>query len=70
MPRVALPDSLQLCRISGCLYTPFIQKTNIFLQLHRRQFWTLQLQLRPLQNTFSCDACFKICQASPDTGSY
>jgi hypothetical protein len=29
MPRVALPDSLQLCRISGCLYTPFVQKTNI-----------------------------------------
>jgi hypothetical protein len=25
MPRVALPDSLHLCRISGCLYTPFVQ---------------------------------------------
>jgi hypothetical protein len=25
MPRVALPDSLQLCRISGCLYTPYVQ---------------------------------------------
>jgi hypothetical protein len=25
MPRVALPDSLQLCRISSCLYTPFVQ---------------------------------------------
>jgi hypothetical protein len=25
MPRVALPDSLQLCRISGCLYTPYFQ---------------------------------------------
>jgi hypothetical protein len=25
MPRVAPPDSLQLCRISGCLYTPYVQ---------------------------------------------
>jgi hypothetical protein len=25
MPRVALQDSLQLCRISGCLYTSFDQ---------------------------------------------
>jgi hypothetical protein len=25
MPRVALPDSLQPCKISGCLYTPYIR---------------------------------------------
>jgi hypothetical protein len=25
MPWVALPDSLQLCKISGCLYTPYVQ---------------------------------------------
>jgi hypothetical protein len=25
MPWVALLDSLQLCRISWCLYTPFVQ---------------------------------------------
>jgi hypothetical protein len=25
MPRVALPESLQLCRISGCLCTPYVQ---------------------------------------------
>jgi hypothetical protein len=25
MPQVALPDSLQLCKISGCLHTPYIQ---------------------------------------------
>jgi hypothetical protein len=25
MPRVALPDSLQPCRISECLYTPYDQ---------------------------------------------
>jgi hypothetical protein len=30
MPRVALPDSLQPCRISGCLYTPYVQDQRIF----------------------------------------
>jgi hypothetical protein len=30
MPRVALPDSLQLCRISGCLYTPYVQNQHHF----------------------------------------
>jgi hypothetical protein len=30
MPRVALPDSLQLCKISGCLYTPYVQDQRIF----------------------------------------
>jgi hypothetical protein len=29
MPRVALADSLQLCRTSGCLYTPFIQDQHL-----------------------------------------
>jgi hypothetical protein len=29
MPRVALPDSLQPCRISGCLYTPTDQDQEI-----------------------------------------
>jgi hypothetical protein len=35
MPRVALPDSLQLCRISGCLYTPSAQDQHYFAKLHR-----------------------------------
>jgi hypothetical protein len=30
MPRVALPDSSQPCRISGCLYTPIGQDQQIF----------------------------------------
>jgi hypothetical protein len=30
MPRVALPDSLQLCKISGCLYTPHYQRSTLF----------------------------------------
>jgi hypothetical protein len=30
MPRVAVPDSLQLCKISGCLYTPHVQDQQIF----------------------------------------
>jgi hypothetical protein len=31
MPRVALPDSLQLCGISGCLYTPYVQDQHYFV---------------------------------------
>jgi hypothetical protein len=31
MPRVALPDSLQLCGIFGCLYTSYIQDLQIFM---------------------------------------
>jgi hypothetical protein len=30
MPRVALPDSLQLCRIFGCPYTPYVQDQHCF----------------------------------------
>jgi hypothetical protein len=30
MPQVALPDSLQLCKISECLYTPYIQDQRYF----------------------------------------
>jgi hypothetical protein len=30
MPRVALQDSLQLCRISRCLYTPYVQDQHYF----------------------------------------
>jgi hypothetical protein len=30
MPRVAPLDSLQLCKISGCLYTPYVQDQWIF----------------------------------------
>jgi hypothetical protein len=33
MPRVALPDSLQPCRISGCLYTPHVQDQHYFTSL-------------------------------------
>jgi hypothetical protein len=31
MPRVALPDSLQLRGISGCLYTPYVQDQHYFV---------------------------------------
>jgi hypothetical protein len=31
MPWVALPDSLQLCRICGCLYMPIIQDHDLVL---------------------------------------
>jgi hypothetical protein len=31
MPWVALPDSLQLCRISECLYTPFVRDQHLFM---------------------------------------
>jgi hypothetical protein len=51
MPRVALLDSLQLCRISGCLYTPFVQDqylpTNFIID-------SFDHYRRPLH------ACFKI----------
>jgi hypothetical protein len=30
MPRVALLDSLQLCKISGYLYTPYVQDQRYF----------------------------------------
>jgi hypothetical protein len=30
MPRVALPDSSQSCRIFGCLYTPNVQYQHYF----------------------------------------
>jgi hypothetical protein len=47
MPRVALPDSLQLCRISQCLYTPYIQDQHYFTSFivdrfdhHRRPLHT------------------------------
>jgi hypothetical protein len=30
MPRVAFPDSLQLRKISGCLYTPYVQDQHRF----------------------------------------
>jgi hypothetical protein len=65
MPRVALLHSLQLCGISGCLSLHSIHsKINIVLQLHC-------CLIRPLQATFSCDACFKILLGvwvSSDTG--
>jgi hypothetical protein len=31
MPWMALPSFLQLCRISGCLYTPYVQDQNYFV---------------------------------------
>jgi hypothetical protein len=30
MPRVALLDSSQLCKKSGCLYTPYVQNQHYF----------------------------------------
>jgi hypothetical protein len=57
MPWVALRDSLQLCRIYGCLYTPLAENQH-FLILHRWPFW-------PLQKTSSCNAPFKILLGIP-----
>jgi hypothetical protein len=51
MPRVALQDSLQLCKISGCLYTPCIQDQQIFGFIIDR-LPILQLQLRPIDDFF------------------
>jgi hypothetical protein len=48
MPGVALPDTLQQCKIFGCLYTPYI-----FLRLRRWPFG-------PLLKTSSCFVPFKI----------
>jgi hypothetical protein len=45
MPRVALPDSLQLCKISGCLYTPYVRDQQISSFVVDRPR-TSQLQLR------------------------
>jgi hypothetical protein len=38
MPRVALPDSLQLCKISGCLYTPYVHDQHYFVSFIVVQF--------------------------------
>jgi hypothetical protein len=51
MPRMSLPDSLQLCRISRCLYTPYVQDQQIFGFIIDR-LPTLQLQLRPIDDFF------------------
>jgi hypothetical protein len=38
MPWVALPDSLHLCKISGCLYTLHVQDLHIFMALLANSF--------------------------------
>jgi hypothetical protein len=70
MPRVALPDSVQLCKISGCLYTPYVQDQQIFGFIVD-QTWTLQPQLRHhrgqhLHATYLPRPCW----VSSDTGHY
>jgi hypothetical protein len=52
MPQVALPDSLQLCKISGCLHAPFVQDQHSFM--------TSSLILPTTIEAFSSDAPFKI----------
>jgi hypothetical protein len=44
MPLVAQSDYLQLCKISGCLYTPYVQEQQIS-DFNIDQSRTLQLQL-------------------------
>jgi hypothetical protein len=58
MPRVALPDSLQLCKISGCLYTPCVQDQQIFGFIID-QTWALQPSATTSSMTSSFDAPFK-----------
>jgi hypothetical protein len=53
MPRVALPDSLQSCRISGCHYTPYVKDQCCFTGFIDDRF-------QPLQKTTSRDIPFKI----------
>jgi hypothetical protein len=58
MPRVALPVSLQLCKISGCLYTPCVQDQQIFGFIVD-QTWTLQTSATTSSTTSSFDAPFQ-----------
>jgi hypothetical protein len=59
MPRVALPDSSQLCKISGCLYTPYVQDLHIFMASSATVPDITTLATTSL-TTSSCDAPFKI----------
>jgi hypothetical protein len=52
MPRVALLDSLQPCRISRCLYTPYDQDRYCFAIFILNRLLTLQLQLQPIDDFF------------------
>jgi hypothetical protein len=60
MPRVALPDSLQLCKISGCLYTPYIQDQHYFTIF----IVDFEDYRRPLHSTYLP----RPCRVSSDTG--
>jgi hypothetical protein len=59
MPQVALQDSLQLCKISGCLYTPYVQDQWIFGFIVN-QPQTSQTLAKKSLTTSSFDAPFKI----------
>jgi hypothetical protein len=60
MPQVALLDSLQLCKISGCLYTPYVQDRRYFASFIVDRLRTPQLQLRRDRQPSSFDVPFKI----------
>jgi hypothetical protein len=67
MPRVALPDSLQPCRISGCLYTPYNQDWCYFASLIIDRLPTLQLHLRHHRRFLHSTHLSRPCWVSSDT---
>jgi hypothetical protein len=69
MPRVALPDSLQLCKISGCLYTPYVQDQQISSFIVDRPR-TSQLQLRHHRRPLHATRLSRSCWVSSDIGHH
>jgi hypothetical protein len=55
MPRVALPDSLQLYKISGCLYTLYVQDQHCFVSFIIDRF---DYYKRPLHATHLSRPCW------------
>jgi hypothetical protein len=58
MPRVALPDSLQLCKISGYLYTPYVQDLHTFMA-SSATVPDIKTSATTSLTTSSCEAPFK-----------
>jgi hypothetical protein len=67
MPRVALPDSLQPCRISGCLYTPYVQDLHIASSTMVPDITT---STTTSLTTSSCDTPSRSRWVSSDTGHH
>jgi hypothetical protein len=70
MPRVALPDSVQLCKIFGCLYTPYIQDRRSITRFIIDQPRTSQLQLRCQRRLLHATHLSRSCWVSSDTGHH